>query len=72
MWATASPRLRRLWSLPMRAPPVRSYIHMAEPSARATFGLISPSLEKIGMRNGSRLTRCGALRRRRWRSRSAS
>ena len=56
----------------MRAPPVRSYIHMALPRARATLGLMSPSLEKIGMRKGSRCTRCGALWRRRWRSRSAS
>ena len=45
----------------MRAPPVRSYIHIALPSARATFGLIRPSFEKIGMRNGSSRTRCGAF-----------
>ncbi len=65
MWATALSFLRRLWSLPMRAPPVRSYIHIALPRARATFGLMSPSFEKIGMRKGSRRTRWGALWRRR-------
>ena len=56
----------------MRAPPVRSYIHMALPSALATFGLMSPSFEKIGIRKGSMRTRCGALWRSRCRSRSAS
>ena len=56
----------------MRAPPVRSYIHIALPSARATLGLMSPSFENSGMRNGSSRTRCGAFRRSRCRSRSAS
>ena len=57
----------------MRAPPVRSYIHMAEPRARATLRVDDAVLaEKIGMRNGSTRTRCGALRRSRWRSRRAS
>ena len=72
MWATASAFFRRLCSLPMRAPPVRSYIHMALPSARATFGLMSPSFEKSGIRNGSSRTRWGAFRRSLCRSRSAS
>ena len=62
MWATACAFFSRLWSLPMRAPPVRSYIHIALPSARATFGLMRPSFENSGMRNGSSRTRCGALR----------
>ena len=61
MCASASAFFSRLWSLPMRAPPVRSYIHIALPSARATFGLMSPSFEKIGMRNGRSCTRCGRV-----------
>ena len=56
----------------MRAPPVRSYIHMAQPSAWASFGWISPPLPNIGIRNGSIRTRCGAFARSRWRSWSAS
>ncbi len=71
MCASASAFVSRLCSFPMRTPPVRSYIHIAEPSARATFGLIKPSREKIGMRKGSTRTRCGAVLRRRWRSASA-
>ncbi len=45
----------------MRKPPVRSYIHIAEPSALATRRGISPSLVRIGIMNGSRLTRCGRV-----------
>ncbi len=71
MWAMASSVLRRLWSLPMRRPPVKSYIHMAEPRARAKRRFISPSLVKMGMRKGSTWTRCGAVLRRIWRSRRA-
>ena len=56
----------------MRQPPVRSYIHIAEPSARAILRETTPSLVRIGIRNGSTCTRCGALRRSRWRSCSAS
>ena len=59
---------RRWWSLPIRAPPVRSYIHRAVPSARASLAFITPSFVSIGIRNGSTCTRCGALWRRRWRS----
>ena len=36
----------------MRRPPVRSYIHIAPPSARASFLLISPSDVNTGSRNG--------------------
>ena len=32
-WAKAASAFRRRWNLPMRAPPVRSYIHMADPMA---------------------------------------
>ncbi len=64
---------RRLWSLPMRAPPVRSYIHMADPSAfHNPFGTTPSRPVKAGMRNGSSFTRCGALWRSRWRSWRAS
>ena len=53
----------------MRAPPVRSYIHMADPSVRDSFfGMTPPLPVRIGSRNGRILTRCGALCRRRWRS----
>ena len=58
--------------VPMRAPPVRSYIHIALPNARATFGLMSPSFERIGIKNGRIFTRWGAFRRSRCRSASAS
>jgi hypothetical protein len=68
MWATDSSALIRSWSLPMRAPPVRSYIHMALRIAFASFGLMSPPLPNRGSRNGSRWTRWGARVRRRWRS----
>ena len=72
MWASAASFLSRRCSLPMRAPPVRSYIHSAEPKARAILGFITPSLVRIGIMNGSTRTRCGALRRSRCRSASAS
>jgi hypothetical protein len=73
MWASAASRLSRLCSLPMRRPPVRSYIHMAEPRARATLReMMPPFPENTGMRNGSTRTRWGALPSSRWRSRSAS
>ncbi len=39
----------------MRHPPVRSYIHIAEPSARATRRGMTPSLVRIGIRNGQQL-----------------
>ena len=51
----------RLCSLPIRAPPVKSYIHIAEPMARASFFDTTPFEEKIGMRKGRTLTRWGAL-----------
>jgi hypothetical protein len=73
MWARAASSSSRRCRLPMRHPPVRSYIHIIEPSARATWrGMMPPGPEKIGIRNGSTLTRWGALRSRRWRSWSAS
>ena len=73
MCAIASSTEMRLCSLPMRAPPVRSYIHMAEPRARLSFGFSTPSLPvNIGMRNGRTLTRWGAFLVSRWRSCSAS
>ncbi len=56
----------------MRHPPVASYIHMAEPSALAILRDTTPSLVRIGIMNGSTLTRCGALWRSRCRSRNAS
>ena len=72
MWASVSSLEMRLCSLPMRAPPVRSYIHIADPSAFSSLGWMTPPLPNIGMRNGMIRTRCGALRSSRWRSWSAS
>ena len=46
MWASASSAEMRLWSLPMRTPPVRSYIHIALPMARASLRLITPSFDE--------------------------
>ena len=61
--------LRRLWSLPMRAPPVRSYIHMALPRARASLRVDEPVLaEERDQERAGRCTRCGAFLRSRWRS----
>ncbi len=40
---------------------MRSYIHIAEPSALAILRDTTPSLVSIGIMNGSTLTRCGAL-----------
>ena len=46
----------------MRAPPVRSYIHMLMPRARASFlGMTPPDPVKTGSRKGRSFTRCGAL-----------
>ena len=56
----------------MRKPPVRSYIHIADPIARAILRDTTPSLVRIGIMNGSTFTRCGAFLRSRSRSRSAS
>ena len=72
MWASAASFLSRRWSLPMRAPPVRSYIHSAEPNARASLAFMTPSRVRIGIMNGRILTRWGALWRSRCRSASAS
>ena len=57
---------------PMRQPPVRSYIHIADPSARAILRDTTPSFVRIGIMKGRTLTRCGALRRSLLRSRKAS
>ena len=58
MWARAASARRRRWTLPMRSPPVRSYIHIAEPRARATcLGMMPPLPVKTGIRNGSTFTR---------------
>src|SRR5437868_280342 len=62
----------RLCSLPIRRPPVRSYIHIVEPSSRASRRGRNPSLVNTGSRNGSTRTRCGAVRRSTCRSASAS
>ena len=53
-------------------PPVRSYIHISEPIARAILRDTTPSLVRMGIMNGITCTRCGAFLRSRWRSRSAS
>ena len=45
----------------MRAPPVRSYIHMALPMARASFLSTHAVRPKIGMRNGRRLDQVGGV-----------
>ena len=60
-WANAASAFSRWCSLPMRKPPVRSYIHIADPRARATRRGIRPSLVRIGIMNGSSLTRCGRV-----------
>ena len=44
--------LSRRCSLPIRQPPVRSYIHIAEPRARAILREMTPSLVRIGIMNG--------------------
>ena len=57
MWAMAASFLSRLCSLPIRTPPVRSYIHSAQPKARAIFAFMTPSLVMIGIMKGSTSTR---------------
>ncbi len=71
-WANAASAFSRRWNLPIRQPPVTSYIHIAEPSARAILRDTTESFDRIGIMNGRTRTRWGALRRSRWRSCSAS
>ena len=71
-WACAAFARSRRCNLPIRQPPVTSYIHSALPSARAIFFEMTPSFVRIGIMNGITCTRCGALRNMRWRSCSAS
>ena len=54
----------------MRAPPVRSYIHIARAERPGELRADQHAVlaVNIGMRNGRTRTRCGALRGSRWRS----
>ena len=61
MWAIASSGLMRLWSLPIRAPPVRSYIHIADPSARDSLRGITPTLAEHGQQEGQHLHQVGRV-----------
>ncbi|MFT3854926.1 MAG: heterodisulfide reductase-related iron-sulfur binding cluster [Ilumatobacteraceae bacterium] len=60
-WAKAASALRRRWNLPIRQPPVRSYIHIAEPSARAILRETTESLDRIGIMNGRTLDQVGGV-----------
>src|SRR5256714_8117 len=60
MCVTAWSDETRLCRLPMRNPPVRSYIQRAPPRARARRRLMTPSLVSTGIRKGRTRTRWGA------------
>lgn len=68
--ARTSGTVSRWWSLPIRQPPTRSYVHSRPSKPLARRASKMPSFSRIGKRNGSRCTRCGAFLRKRWRSRS--